>query len=175
MAPLVPRTSCVRRRLVAPTPLPDRFYATPRDIGKHKAGDILAVRARVNPPGFIDLRTYQIKFVSTDMHRKPIAAITTVLVPNRHQANGPFLSFQHVINATGLECAPSQALWTTDPNLTIREAPGLNAALQRGWVVAIPDHLGPRSSYGAAKLGGQITLDGIAAVQKFAPAAVGRS
>lgn len=48
-------------------------------------------------------------------------------------------------------------------------------ALQRGWTIAIPDHLGPRSAYGAARVGGQITLDGIRAVQSFAPARVAHS
>lgn len=36
-----------------------------------------------------------------------------------------------------------------------------------GWSVAIPEHLGPPRAYGAAKLGGQITLDGIRAAQRF--------
>jgi hypothetical protein len=158
-----------------PTSLSDPFYAAPADIGRFRDGDIIATRTRVNPPAFVDVRTYQIKFRTTDSEGAPIAAVTTLLVPVHKQANGPLLSFQHIINATGLECAPSQALWTSDPNLTIREAPGLNVALQRGWTIAIPDHLGPRSSYGAAKLGGQITLDGVRAVQHFSPAGVARS
>ncbi|WP_415032901.1 lipase family protein [Gordonia sp. (in: high G+C Gram-positive bacteria)] len=158
-----------------PTPLHDRFYAKPGNLDGKRNGDILATRARANPPGFFDVRTFQVKFRSTDSQGAPIAAVTTVLVPNRRVPNGPLFSFQHVVNATGLQCAPSQALWTSDPNLTIREAPGLNAALQRGWTVAIPDHLGPRSAYGAAKLGGQITLDGIRAVKSFRPAAARNS
>lgn len=158
-----------------PTPLPDSFYRKPNNLDKKRNGDILATRLRSNPQGFFDIRTYQVKFRSTDSRGEPIAAVTTVLVPNRRAANGPVLSFQHVVNATGLQCAPSQALWTTDPNLTIREAPGLNIALQRGWTVAIPYHLGPRSAYGAAKLGGQITLDGIRAVKQFRPAAARHS
>ncbi|GAB93466.1 putative lipase [Gordonia rhizosphera NBRC 16068] len=158
-----------------PTPLPDRFYDAPRNIAAFKAGDILAVRGRANPAGFFDIRTYQVKFRSTDSQGRPIAAVTTLLVPDRKKLNGPLLSFQHVINANGLECAPSQALWTQDPNIVIREAPALNVVLRQGWTVAIPDHLGPRSAYGAAKLGGQITLDGIRAVQHFAPARVAKS
>nr|WP_232017117.1 lipase family protein [Gordonia insulae] len=158
-----------------PSPLPDSFYSIPGNIARFEPGDVIAVRARPNPPAFFDVHTFQIKFRSSDSLGKPISAVTTVLVPNRHRANGPLLSFQHIINATGLACAPSQALWTQDPNLMIREAPGLNVALQRGWTVAIPDHLGPRSSYGAAKLGGQITLDGIRAVQRFGPARVAKS
>lgn len=158
-----------------PTPLPDNFYAQPANLAAYAPGQIIRVRGHVNPPLFADLRTYQITFRSTDSQGKPIAAVTTVLVPDRHRTNGPLLSFQHIINATGLQCAPSQALWTQDPNLTIREAPGLNVALQRGWTIAIPDHLGRRSAYGAAKVGGQITLDGIRAVQSFAPARVAHS
>ncbi|AFA72982.1 putative secretory lipase [Gordonia polyisoprenivorans VH2] len=158
-----------------PTALPDSFYSQPADIATHRDGDILAVRPRTTPPGFFDVRTYQLKFRSSDSQGKPIAAVTTLLVPIHKQVNGPLLSFQHIINAVGLECAPSQALWTTDPNLTIREAPGLNGALQRGWTVSIPDHLGPRSAYGAARLGGQIALDATRAVQRFAPAQVARS
>ncbi|GAB10231.1 putative lipase [Gordonia araii NBRC 100433] len=172
----VPRPAPVAPDLAAlPSPLPDRFYRTPANLDRKKNGDILAVRGRPNPPGFFDVRTYQVKFRSSDSQGKPIAAVTTVLVPTRRSPNGPLLSFQHVVNATGLQCAPSQALWTEDPNLTIREAPGLNAALQRGWTIAVPDHLGPRSAYGAAKLGGQITLDGIIAVKKFKPASAAHS
>lgn len=97
------------------------------------------------------------------------------MVPRNKAPNGPLLSYQHIINALGLECAPSQALWTNDPNLAIREAPALNAVLQRGWTVAIADHLGPRSAYGAAKLGGQIVLDSIRATQRFDPIQVQQS
>lgn len=155
-----------------PTPLRDRFYDAPPNIATFAPGDLIATRDRPNPPAFFDARTYQLKFRSSDSQGRPIAAVTTVLVPTHQRVNGPLLSFQHIINATGLECAPSQALWTQDPNLAIREAPGLNVALQQGWTVAIPDHLGPRSAYGAAKLGGQITLDNIRAVKQFRPAGV---
>lgn len=158
-----------------PTPLPDSFYTTPKNISSYQPGDIIDARGRTNPPAFFDVRTYQIKFRSNDSQGTPISAVTTLLVPTHKRTDGPLLSFQHIINATGLECAPSQALWTQDPNLAIREAPGLNGVLQQGWTVAIPDHLGPRSAYGAAKLGGQITLDGVRAVQRFAPARVAHS
>ena len=158
-----------------PTPLPDNFYAQPANIAKYKPGQIIRVRGRANPPAFFDVRTYQIKFRSTDSQGKPIAAVTTLLVPHNKRPNGPLLSFEHIDNAVGLECAPSQALWTQDPNLTIREAPALNVVLRQGWTIAIPDHLGPRSSYGAAKLGGQITLDNIRAVQAFRAANVAHS
>ena len=132
-------------------------------------GDVISSRPMPPPPGFFDVDVWQLKFRSTNSAGNPIAAINTVLVPRNKAPNGPVLSYQHIINALGLECAPSQALWSNDPNLAIREAPALNAVLQRGWTVVIADHLGPNSAYGAAKLGGQIVLDSIRATQRFDP------
>lgn len=148
-----------------PTPLPDRFYHQPADIADTAPGDVLAVRSMPALPAFPETAVTLIKFRSTSSEGAPIAATTTLLTPRSHQNNGPLLSYQHIINGLGTKCAVSQELYTSDPNLVIREAPGLNVALARGWSVALPDHLGPNSAYGAAKLGGQITLDSIRAVQ----------
>jgi pimeloyl-ACP methyl ester carboxylesterase len=108
-----------------------------------------------------------LKFRSANSQGLPIAATTLVLLPDNRTPNGPLLSYQHIINGLGAQCAPSRALYSSDPALVIREAPALNVALQRGWAVALPDHLGPTSAYGAARLGGQITLDGIRAAKNL--------
>lgn len=158
-----------------PTPIADGFGAPPADLEALQPGDVISSRPMPPPPGFFDIDVWQLKFRSTDSAGDPIAAINTVLVPHNKAPNGPLLSYQHIINALGLECAPSQALWSNDPNLAIREAPALNAVLQRGWTVVIADHLGPRSAYGAAKLGGQIVLDSIRATQRFDPIQVQQS
>ncbi|MEK8073852.1 lipase family protein [Rhodococcoides navarretei] len=158
-----------------PTPIADGFGAPPADLDALQPGDVISSRPMPPPPGFFDVDVWQLKFRSTDSTGDPIAAINTIMVPRNKAPNGPLLSYQHIINALGLECAPSQALWTNDPNLAIREAPALNAVLQRGWTVAIADHLGPRSAYGAAKLGGQIVLDSIRATQRFDPIQVQQS
>lgn len=108
---------------------------------------------------------WEVLFRSTDSRGLPIAANTTYLLPPNHQPNGPLMSYQHIINSLGHKCKIATDLYTTDPFTQIREAPGLNIALARGWAIALPDHLGPRMAYGAAKLGGQITSDGIRAVK----------
>ncbi|WP_422558124.1 lipase family protein [Gordonia sp. (in: high G+C Gram-positive bacteria)] len=149
-----------------PVALTDSFYSFPTDLADHQPGDVLATRSVPAPFGFVDTDAVQLKFRSVNSQGEPIAAVTTVLSPRAAAPGRPLLSFQHIVNALGLECAPSRALYTTDPNLAIREAPGLGVAIQRGWSVAIPDHLGPTSAYGAARLGGQITLDGIRAAQR---------
>lgn len=165
-----------------PTPLPDSFYDAPTNIGEFENGEIIATRAMPVPPRLVDVQTYQIQFRTTDMYERPIAAVTTVLLPNNRRPNGPLLSIQDIVNAMGLECAPSQQLYASTTNVDIRsgsltasQRPLLNGLLRQGWVLAIPDHLGPRSSYGAAELGGRITLDGVKAVQNFSTANVATS
>ncbi|MFE2996580.1 lipase family protein [Nocardia sp. NPDC059246] len=147
-------------------PDPDPFYAAPADLADHQSGDVLAVRAMPALPTFPDTDITLIKFRSTDSTGRPIAATTTVLSPHNRRPDAPVLSYQQIINGLGAQCAVSRALYTSDPNLVVREAPAWNVLLQRGWTLALPDHLGPRFAYGAAKLGGQITLDGIRAVQR---------
>ncbi|MEC3915249.1 lipase family protein [Nocardia sp. CDC160] len=151
-----------------PTPDPDPFYAAPADLAAHQPGDVLAVRAQPALSSFPNVDVTLIKFRSTDSEGKPIAATTTVLSPHDRRPDAPLLSLQQIINGLGSQCAVSRVLYTTDPNLMVREAPAWNVLLQRGWSMALPDHLGPRFAYGAAKLGGQITLDGIRAVQHVA-------
>lgn len=144
----------------------DVFYASPPDLASRPAGDVLAVRPMPALPIFPGAAVWQVKFASRNSTDQPIAAVTTVLVPPTRRPGGPLLSFQPIINALGVQCAPSRALYTGNPAMVGFEVPALNVALQRGWTVAIPDHLGPTSAYGAARLGGQITLDGIRAVQR---------
>ncbi|MRH87013.1 lipase [Nocardia sp. SYP-A9097] len=152
---------------IYPQPDPDPFYAQPADMANYQPGDVIA--SRIMPPllFFPDTTVTAIKFRSTNSQGAPIAAITTVLTPREHQPDGPVLSYQHIINGLGRECAVSRVLFTADPNLFVKESMALNVALRRGWSVALPDHLGPNFAYGAAKLGGQITLDGIRAVQRL--------
>ena len=123
-----------------PTPLPDSFYDAPSEIGRYANGDVIASREMPDPPGLFALRTYQVKFRSTDMYSRPIAAVTTLLVPDGHKADGPLLSVQDIVNAMGLECSPSRQLYasTTDlysrsGSLTASQRPLLNGAPPEGW------------------------------------------
>ncbi|MCL2534132.1 MAG: lipase family protein [Nocardiaceae bacterium] len=154
---------------------PDGFYRAPGDLAARAPGDVIAVRRMPALPFFPNTGVWQIAFRSTNSQNAPIAAVTTILAPDNRRPDGPLLSYQHIVNALGTRCAPSRALYTNDPDLVIREAPALNVALARGWTVALPDHLGPDSAYGAARLGGQITLDGIRAAQRVPELALGAS
>ncbi|MCM6772139.1 lipase family protein [Nocardia sp. CDC159] len=162
---LLVTATTVAAQPIYPTPDPDPFYAAPADLVDRRPGDVLDVRALPPLPIFPDTDITLIKFRSTNSEGKPIAATTTVLTPHERAIDGPLLSYQTIINGLGTECAVSRVLYTDDPNLMIREAPAYNVALRRGWSIAMPDHLGPQFAYGAARLGGQITLDGIRAVR----------
>jgi len=154
---------------VYPLPDPDRFYAAPPNIGDYRPGDV--VRSRPVPaPGFPGATAWQLLYRSSNSAAAPIAAMTTLLVPGGG-GNRPLVSYQPFVNSLGLQCAPSHTLF----NGGLKEAPALNLLLARGWAVAVPDHLGPTSAYGAAQLGGRLVLDGIRAARGFGPAGLARS
>ncbi|WP_433525364.1 lipase family protein [Nocardia pseudovaccinii] len=150
---------------IYPIPEPDGFYWAPPDVGNFQPGDVIRSRP-VNAVGFPGATAWQLLYRSTDSAGGPIAAVTTLLLPVGGGLNRPLVSYQPFINSLGLQCAPSHSLFDGG----MQEAPVLNLLLARGWAVTVPDHLGPTSAYGAARLGGRLTLDGIRAVKRFAPA-----
>ncbi|WP_369638970.1 lipase family protein [Nocardia sp. JMUB6875] len=151
---------------IYPMPDPDPFFLPPPDLAARAPGEVLAVRPMPPIAIFPDAAVVLVKFRSTNSAGEPIAATTTVLRPANARPDGPLLSYQHIINGLGAKCAVSHVLYAPDPNLALRESLLLNTILARGWSVAMPDHLGPTFAYGAARLGGMITLDGIRAVQR---------
>jgi acetyl esterase/lipase len=160
---------------IYPQPDPDPFYAAPPDLAKHRPGEVLAVRPQPPLAAFPGTTVTLVKFRSTNSSGGPIAATTTVLTPAGHRQDWPLLSYQHFINALGSQCTVSHLLYTADTNLAVTAVPTLTAALQRGWSVVLPDYLGPQFAFGAARLSGQITLDGIRAVQQVPELAVQHS
>jgi len=172
---MIATAGAVHPQPLYPAPDPDPFFATPANLADKQPGDVLAVRAMPPLVIFPETNVTEVRFRSTSSEGRPIAATTTVLAPKAHLVDGPLLSYQHIINGLGSECSVSNVLYTGDPNLIVREAPGWNVLLARGWTVALPDHLGPNFAYGAAKLGGMITLDGIRAVKQVAELQVQKS
>ncbi|MFF0816436.1 lipase family protein [Rhodococcus sp. NPDC003318] len=168
-APLMGTAPIVSAQPTFPGADPDVFHVAPPDLGAHANGDVLGVRP-VDVSRYGNADGWQILFRSTNSSGAPIAATTTLMVP-RGGVDRPLVSYQAIINSLGTRCAPSHSLF--DGQFT--EAPAIGPILLRGWAVAIPDHLGPNSAYGAARLGGQIALDGIRAVQRLPEARVGHS
>ncbi|MFJ4651997.1 lipase family protein [Nocardia sp. NPDC088792] len=148
---------------IYPIPDPDGFYYAAGNLDAAAPGDVLNSRLIPAHP-FAGATVWQLLYRSTDSHGGPIAAVTTLVSPG--PGARPLVSYQPFVNSLGLQCAPSHTLL----NGGLQETPALNLLLARGWALSIPDHLGPDSAYGAARMGGQITLDGIRAVKRFAPA-----
>ncbi|MFE3053975.1 lipase family protein [Nocardia sp. NPDC059239] len=153
---------------IYPVSDPDGFYYATGNLNAAHNGDVLDSRLVPNHP-FPGATVWQLKFRSTNSTGVPIAAVTTLITPG--PGPRPLVSYQPFVNSLGMQCAPSHALF----NGGVREAAAFPLLLARGWAIAVPDHLGPDSAYGAARMGGQITLDGIRAVERFAPAGLGDS
>ncbi|MGX1776756.1 lipase family protein [Nocardia brasiliensis] len=125
----------------------------------------------------LNANAWQLSFRSTDTRGAAIPAVATVIVPRRPPATGQrsLLSFQIAEDALSIDCAPSYSLQLgalPNPLNAIHqmEFVEVQAMLQLGHAVVIPDHEGNRSAYAAGPLGARITLDGIRAAENFDPA-----
>lgn len=156
-------------------PTEDAFYTPPDGFEKTAPGTILRMRSPPTPISiFSSLKTnldsaYQLLFRSTNTFGDPIAAVTTILIP--HNADyTKLLSYQVAEDAADPNCAPSYAfqlgaslhgpIGLASPQY---ELVVLSTALQRGWVVTVPDHLGLQSAFLANHLSGNIVLDNVRA------------
>lgn len=156
-------------------PLEDPFYSAPKGFESTVPGTILRWRNPPNPIsafGFAPINlvaSYQLLYRSTDSFGEPIAAASTILVPHNAD-NTKLLSFQAAEDAANPNCAPSYAFQldsATDDELGLimpqAELVLIIAALDKGWVVTVPDHFGPNATFLANNLSGHVVLDNIRA------------
>ncbi|KAH2309920.1 hypothetical protein KXV94_006136 [Aspergillus fumigatus] len=156
-------------------PLEGPFYSAPKGFESTVPGTILRWRNPPNPIsalGFAPINlaaSYQLLYRSTDSFGEPIAAASTILVPHNAD-NIKLLSFQAAEDAANPNCAPSYAFQldsATDDELGLimpqAELVLIIAALDKGWVVTAPDHLGPNATFLANNLSGHVVLDNIRA------------
>jgi hypothetical protein len=159
-----------------PEPNADPFYAPPADLASSAPGTVLRSRP-VTVPGVNNYATaHQLLYRTTDGHGQPIATVTTLFVPST-PAPGPrhLLSFHVASDSLTMKCSPSYTLRSG----TGQYGPGLGnfgasntvqSLLNNGWDVAVPDYEGPDSQWTVGLLHGYTALDGIRAVEQFAPA-----
>ncbi len=166
--------SAVPSRADAP---PFDILTAPGDPSSVAPGTVLRSQevtpALFGVPVAAGVSAWQLLYRTTDEQDEPTTAVTTVLAPRAGTSESKLLSYQLFEDATAPPCAPSRNL-STNPDLggvTVVSA-GLalvQAALDRGWTVSIPDHGGPRSRFGAPIEPGRAVLDGIRAARDFAP------
>ncbi|KAG8409562.1 hypothetical protein J3459_017388 [Metarhizium acridum] len=157
-------------RATPPLPSVDAFYRVPDDVDSYAPGAIIRHRPPPNPIAVVDA-SYQLLYRTTDSLNNATATVLTVLVPRNANFN-KVLSYQVIDDAASINCAPSYAFQlghddgadggtsTTEAELLLVEA-----ALEQGWVVIVPDYLGPRGAFLANALSGQAVLDGIRAAR----------
>ena len=162
--------------LAAPTsPTKDRFYKPPRAVGSYAPGTVLRWRKVTLSPSNNAASTtaYELLYRTTSATGKPIATVTTLLLPSA-PASGPrkLLSYQTAEDSLTTNCAPSYTMrgGNNGGSTQWAESQEVTNGLTHGWDVVVPDYEGPQSEWAVGPIEGLATLDSIRAVEHFARA-----
>ncbi|MGW4533191.1 lipase family protein [Nocardia sp. NPDC004340] len=149
----------------------DPFYAAPPDLASYRNGQLISHREATVELG-TPVRAWQLSFRTNDSHDRAELGVTTVLVPTAPwtgEGARPVVSEQLPEDATGTRCAPSYTI----VNRTVESADPVRQMLAKGWIVAVPDHEGPKSGFLTGPRTAHAILDGIRAAGRFEPAGIG--
>lgn len=168
-------TPAVARADAPPPPQRDPFYQPPSGYAATAPGTVLRTRPVVasafgSLPQHVD--AWQILYRTTDTLGRPEATVTTLLEPTGAALGDarPLLSYQVAEDSPAPQCAMSYELRLGAGNANIvsqAEILLIDAALERGWAVTVPDYEGPASAFVAGRQAGQAVLDGIRATRAF--------
>jgi len=158
-----------------PLPEDDPFYAVPkkRKLAPLANGEVLKSReVEVSSLGLpLAVTAWQVKYKTIDVHGKPSAYVTTVMIPDSPWTGGgprPLLSYQTAQDGISTKCAPSYALRTGfEAGNSGAETIAMAIALARGWALTAPDYEGPRSEFLGAKGEARGVIDGVRAALRF--------
>ncbi|MFF0609327.1 lipase family protein [Nocardia tengchongensis] len=149
----------------------DPFYAAPPNLASYPNGQLVDHREVAVDLG-TPVRAWQLSFRTNDSRDRAVLGATTVLVPTAPWTGPgarPVVSEQLPEDATGTRCAPSYTLVKN----TAQSAEPVRQMLAKGWVVAVPDHEGPKSGFLTGPRTAHTILDGIRAAGRFEPAGIG--
>ncbi|CAH2353227.1 putative lipase 4 [[Candida] railenensis] len=156
------------RRIDLVSPANDSFYFPPSGYESSTVGTILKTRQIDNPftASIIPQKikgVYQFLVRSEDTFGNANAIVTTLFVPSN--ADGKkILSYQIAEDSANIDSAPSYTLReTSDSNLQADEIM-MQACINQGWYVVVPDYEGPKSAFGAGIQAGRATLNSMRAV-----------
>ena len=163
------------------SPTVDPFYAAPAHLAGDAPGTVLrwrSVHVDLGPVPLSGILTdaYQLLYRTTSATGRPVANVTTVLVPRLPPppSGRQLLSVDDAEDSVDPNCAPSYEL----RNGELAEGGAANLAaettlassqLALGREVVIPDAEGPQSEYIVTGMEGHATLDSIRAAEQFAP------
>lgn len=153
----------------------DPFYVPPAGFEHSRPGTVL--RSREVELAFLGLIPQQVTatqllYRTTDMHGRPDATVTTVVIPAERDTARPcpIMSYQCAIDAVAGRCFPSYAMRRGAKAvgaLAQFEFLLVAAALAEGWAVSVPDHEGTDGTWGAPREPGYHILDGLRAALNF--------
>lgn len=158
-----------------PTPSPpfkpstqDAFYRQPAAarLQALRPGALIRFRplvAQAYRVSHVKARGWQLMVRSTDSHNRPVAIVTTLLVPPRPRPR--LLSYQVAYDGLAPRCMPSQETLRG----TMIEQLFVSRALRRHWIVVLPDYEGPDQAFTAGRIAGHSVLDSLRAVRSFLP------
>ncbi|KAH7309334.1 secretory lipase-domain-containing protein [Rhexocercosporidium sp. MPI-PUGE-AT-0058] len=152
-------------------PTDDPFYTPPAGLADMAPGSILRSRSigQLSFQGavpFTAKASYQLMYRTTDSLGNASATVTTIIVPENANTSR-LLSYQFAEDAAFLNCAPSYTL-QLGSDLGNFGSNGLEtifvvAALNKGWIVNLPDYEGLQSAFTSGPQAGQATLDSVRA------------
>ncbi|KAK6199350.1 secretory lipase-domain-containing protein [Scheffersomyces amazonensis] len=152
------------------TPTEDPFYTAPNNLDDYKLGDI--IRSRISPHPIrsiyfkVDVKSaWQLLVRSEDTFGNATAIGVTVIEPYNSNKTR-LLSYQVAEDSASPNCAMSYAFQygaSMNTLVTQFEMYFIQAALDLGWYVTIPDYEGPQAAFTAGRQAGHAVLDGIRA------------
>lgn len=156
-----------------PDPNVDPFYKVPSSVASYQNGDVISSRevpTTINQ-SYYD-KSYQILYKTQNSQNEGDATVATVWTPKKPKSESTVFSWQVFEDSTQLNCNPSWAFInkskSTNTITTSVDAPFyIQWALEQGYYVIAPDHLGSNSAFIAGFQEGYAVLDGIRATIKF--------
>lgn len=167
----LPTDSLLFQRRSGPTPpTDDPFYTPPSGFENTSPGTILRHRTPPYPiAAFVSpvslQASYQLLYTTTDSFGNATATVSTILVPQNADYT-KLVSYQLAEDAADPDCAPSYTFQlgaSSNGSDSQGELILIESLLRQGWIVTVPDHLGPKSTFLANALSGHATLDNIRA------------
>lgn len=157
-------------------PTDDPFYTPPSGFETVSPGTILRYRTPPYPISAFGLSpvqleaSYQILYRTTDSFGNAASTVSTILVPENADYT-KLVSYQVAEDAAYPNCAPSYGFQFGSSStggvggeiVTELEIILIETLLKQGWVVTVPDHLGPKATFLANLRSGYSTLDNIRA------------
>lgn len=163
----------------AAAPSDDPFYGVPPGVEALKNGAVIDSREVVATQFSFPIaaKAWQVRFKTQDTTGANTAYLTTILVPEKEWTGTgpqPVLSYQMPEDGVSLRCAPSWVLTegVAAPTNTTPDAQTVASAVDRGWIVVVPDYEGPNSAWLGGDGQARGVLDSLRAARAFKPAGI---